>query len=330
VYLNGLLPPSTSAYRTATNPGAANRGGFGYIFGGTASVQPLTVSGIGLALSGGNYTAGATNDLTPNATAADQFYTGADLTPHGSDVVAPSGVAAAPAKVCTFRNGYTGVQFAVAPNHDFTLPSPATQTQQVAYTGSTDTFPTMQSKIVCVALADSTSNSIFYGESLSGHPTAAMAINYTSGNVLHGAGAGTLASATNAGDITPAIASGTSEQQTITFSNVPFPVTYKGTTTSGAVANIKLVLTRQKGNNSTDFITFTGQVTVFTMVAGSTIFTANITKGESSTTVATASALSGAIPLLGEYTASGTGAFVALVTPGASPNIVNPTIDGNA
>jgi hypothetical protein len=328
-YLNGMLPPSTSAYRSATNPGGANQGGFGFIFGGTASVQPLTVSGLGLALSGGNYTGAVTNDLTPSVTAASEFYTGADLTPVTSDVNEPTGVAASPAKACTWRNGYSGTQFAVATNHDGSLPTPANETQQVQYTGSSGAFPAMQSKITCVALADSTSKSLFYGQSLSGHPTAPTALDYTMANVLHGAGLGS-ASATNSGDITPPIASGTSEQQTITFNNVSFPVTYKGTTTSGAVANIKLILTRTKGANSTDFITMTGTVTVLTMTAGATIFTANITQGESSTTVATASTLSSSIPVIGEYTAVGTGAFVANVTPGASPNIVTPVIDGNA
>ena len=330
-YLQGLYPPSlASGIKTATNAGGSNDGGFGYLFGGSAAVSPANLAQVGLDLSGGTYVMANSTDLAPTLSAANVFYTGADLTPVSSDVTAPAGVAAAPNKVCAFRNAFAGSQFAVAMNHDFTFTSATQQTQQIAYTAASSAFPASQSGITCVAALDTTMSALFFGSSLSGHTTPAVPIDYTAAHTMSGQSLGTLsAPSANAGDITAPLPAGqASEAQTITWTGVTFPITFQGTTMALATANITLVLTRTKGANSLDYVTFTGSVKVTS--GSTTVVLATITGGESSATVAAGASTSSPFPLIGEYVAPGAGAFVATVTAGATPSLLNPTINGNS
>ncbi|MHB8464834.1 MAG: cell wall-binding repeat-containing protein [Acidimicrobiales bacterium] len=342
-YLKAMYP-SGGAYKTGANPTGANDAGFGFVFGGSAAVSLDALAGMSSDLSGQTYNAATATDVAPVLTQTGVFYTTISLASFTGQLAGTTasfvGTAAAKpdpsvAKVCAMPGALGGVAGIEAVNDQRSFVA----TNPVDYYGTTVAYPATSALGSCVDLttapvASTKSAATFYGVSLSGNATPPVSIGYTPALTLNVQALGNGPSGnTDSGSIFSAIASGSSETETITYTAIPLQMTsYKGTSISGATADLTLKLTRTKAANSKDVISWTGSLTVLN---GTThVFQAGITQGITDVTPASTGSISSPLNLLGVYAAPGLGAIALTVSPpvvpGSVPQASSIQVSGNA
>lgn len=347
-YLKAMYPAG-GAFKTGSTPTGTNDGGFGFVFGGSAAVSANALQLMAIDLSGQTYAPSSATDLAPRMPAGSVFYTQASLanfvggaapTAGTATFAGPAASAMSPAptpKVCVMPGGASGVAGIDALNDQGGFVT----TNPVDYFGPTAAFIPGTSLGSCIDLTMATPASkndaaTVFGSSLSGNVTPPVFINYLPAQTLEVRALGNSPQgvSTNAGSVFTAIPSGaSSETETLTYTAIPMAsATYKGTSISGATGDLTIVLTRAKGQNSKDIVTWTG---TFTLKNGATsVFSAAIAQGMTDQAPATGAAIQAPINLLGLYSAPGLGALVLTVNPAVvpttSPSVSNIEASGNA
>lgn len=330
-YLASLWPDD-AAIKTGDNPDGTNDGGFGFLFGGEAAIADAAEAAVAGALSGGTYDATTATDVAPALDLEKVFYTSASLTAGATAAaggVDSEGATAPGDKICATRGALTGVRWLTLYNDTATdavlqgaLPANYETAEDGAYTAG-------ESRFQCIS-ADGITAANVIGMSLSGHDTAAKAIDWGAGSRLLRtvtAGQDLTVNAIDGDDITEEVDPLTSETTATHTYTGTMTVTVGGTTFTDAGFRLDITFTRTDSgelalDGGPDSITFEATFAFTGTNAPAVTFDSIV--GESATTASP-------LRLVGMYTSGANrGAFVATVSgSGTSFQLRDLVLDGH-